>query len=146
MDTQRTAKTNTFSERAWTGLTSVESARGSIYKTHPTNQYLEVVIQNAGPTRYTIDTKKKAATGCGGHRCLGGGGGQQKNTPSNESYKNWFAFSKIGLTVSLGNSSRFRGATALNQIMTVNQVERKLVLGKNYAMCCMTKAQLLLLR
>ena len=36
MDTQRTAKTNTFSERAWTGLASVESARGSIYKTHPT--------------------------------------------------------------------------------------------------------------
>ena len=35
MDRQRTAKTNIFSERAWTGLASVEVARGSIYKTHP---------------------------------------------------------------------------------------------------------------
>ena len=35
MDTQPTVETNTFSERAWTGLASVECARGSIYKTHP---------------------------------------------------------------------------------------------------------------
>ena len=42
---------------------------------------------------------------------------QQKNTQicSNESYENWFAFSQIGVTVSLGNSSRFRRATLLSQ-------------------------------
>ena len=37
----------------------------------------------------------------------------KKNTQicSNESYENWFAFSQIGVTVSLGNSSRFRRAS-----------------------------------
>ena len=104
------------------------------------NQYLEVVIQNAGPTRYTsIDTnerKRRRRLSVRRRRRQAA-----KKTPSNESYKNWFAFSKIGLTVSLGNSSRFRRATALNQIMTVNQVERKLVFGKKFfAMCCMTEA------
>ena len=49
MDTQHTAKTNTFSERAWTGLASVESARGSIYKTHPnTGVFIMVAIAVKG--------------------------------------------------------------------------------------------------
>ena len=98
-----------FPEKAWRHYTTLIS----IWKLSS-----EMQDQHVTPLTRTNERKRRQAA--------------KKHTPSNESYKNWFAFSKIGLTVSLGNSSRFRGATALlNQIMTVNQVERK-VLGKKF--------------